>query len=304
METKEKIVVTGALGYSGKVIAEKLLEKNYQVKTITNSLNKPNPFGNKIEMDSFNFNEPKKLIAALTGYDVLINTYWVRFNHNNFNHSTAVANTKILFDCAKKAGIKKIVHVSITNPSVNSELEYFKGKGDLEAYLKALGVNYAIIRPAVLFGKEDILINNIAWVIRHLPIFGVYGKGDYKIQPIHVDDFADLIINECFNTTNATINAIGPETFTYKELVKTIMDIINVKKRIINTAPYLGYLAGKWVSFLKNDVTITREEIKGLMDNLLYVETIPTGKIKLTDWAKQNHQTLGTTYASELARRK
>ena len=142
METKEKIVVTGALGYSGKVIAEKLLEKNYQVKTITNSLNKPNPFGNKIEMDSFNFNEPKKLIAALTGYDVLINTYWVRFNHNNFNHSTAVANTKILFDCAKKAGIKKIVHVSITNPSVNSELEYFKGKGDLEAYLKALGVNY------------------------------------------------------------------------------------------------------------------------------------------------------------------
>jgi len=137
-----------------------------------------------------------------------------------------------------------------------------------------------------------------------LPIFGVYGKGDYKIQPIHVDDFAEVIIKECFNPANATINAIGPETFTYKELVKTIMDIINVKKRIINTAPYLGYLAGKWVSFLKNDVTITREEIKGLMDNLLYVETIPTGKIKLTDWAKQNHQTLGTTYASELARRK
>ena len=304
METKEKIVVTGALGYSGKVIAEKLLERNYQVKTITNSLNKPNPFGDKIEMDSFNFEKPEKLTAALTGYDVLINTYWVRFNHNNFNHSTAVANTKILFECAKKAGIKKIVHVSITNPSVNSELEYFKGKGDLETYLKALGVNYSIIRPAVLFGKQDILINNIAWVIRHLPIFGVYGKGDYKIQPIHVDDFADLIINECFNTTNTIVNAIGPETFTYKELVKTIMDIINVKKRIINTAPYLGYLAGKWVSFLKNDVTITREEIKGLMDNLLYVETAPTGKIKLTDWAKQNKQTLGTTYASELARRK
>lgn len=304
METKEKIVVTGALGYSGKVIAEKLLERNYQVKTITNSLNKPNPFGDKIEMDSFSFEKPEKLIAALTGYDVLINTYWVRFNHNNFNHSTAVANTKILFDCAKKAGIKKIVHVSITNPSVNSDLEYFKGKGELEVYLKALGVNYSIIRPAVLFGKEDILINNIAWVVRHLPIFGVYGKGDYKIQPIHVDDFADLIINECFNTTNTIVNAIGPETFTYKELVKTIMKIINVKKRIINTAPYLGYLAGKWVSFLKNDVTITREEIKGLMDNLLYVETAPTGKIKLTDWAKQNHQTLGTTYASELARRK
>ena len=304
METKKKIIVTGAFGYSGKVITEKLLAKNNIVKTLTNSLNKPNPFESKIDVASLNFSHPEELIASLQGFDILINTYWVRFNHKKFNHASAVANTKTLFDCAKKAGIKRIIHVSITNPSANSDLEYFKGKGVLEEYLKNTGIDYSIIRPAVLFGRQDILINNIAWMVRHLPIFGVFGKGDYRIQPIHVDDFANIIINECDNNKNAIINAIGPETFTYKELVKRIMDHLKIKKLIINSPPILGYLVGRIISFLKKDVTITRAEIKGLMDDLLYVETPPTGKIKLSNWLIKNKETIGTKYASELSRRK
>ncbi len=304
MKTKEKIIVTGALGYSGKIITEKLLKKNYEVKTLTNSSHKTNPFGNKLKIEPFNFNNPNKLIKSISGFDTLINTYWVRFNHKNFNHSDAVSNTKQLFDCAKAAGIKRIIHVSITNPSTTSNLEYFKGKGVLEDYLQNLNVNYSIIRPAVLFGKEDILINNIAWMIRHLPIFGVFGNGSYKLQPIYIDDFADIIINEISNHNNAIINAIGPETFTYKQLVKTIMDIIHVQKRIINVSPTVGYLAGKLISTIKNDVTITKEEIKGLMDNLLFVDEKATGTTRLTDWLKSNEKTIGIKYANELSRRK
>lgn len=300
---KNKIVITGALGYSGKVITEKLLSYEYQVKTLTNSGNKPNPFGNSIEIAPLGFDQPEKLTASLKGYNVLINTYWVRFNHKKFNHETAVNNTKVLFNCAKEAGIQRIIHVSITNPSSESDLEYFKGKGILENYLQNLGVNYSIVRPAVLFGKQDILINNIAWMVRHLPVFGVFGKGNYKLQPIHVDDFADIIIKEITNTEDTVINAIGPETFSYKELVKNIMNILRIKKMVFNAPPYLGYLAGRLISFLKKDVTITRAEIKGLMNNLLFVKSAPTGKIKLTDWIKENQETIGVNYANELRRR-
>ncbi len=303
MKTKKRIVVTGAFGYSGKTITDYLLSDGYDVKTLTNSTNKPNPFGNKIEVAPLSFGDPQKLTESLTGYDALINTYWVRFNHKKFNHESAVENTKVLFDCAKKAGIKRIIHVSITNPSAESDLEYFKGKGILENYLQNSGINYSIIRPAVLFGKQDILINNIAWMARHLPVFGVFGKGDYKLQPIHVDDFANIIINEINKTENAIINAIGPETFSYKDLVKSIMNILKIKKKVFNAPPYIGYLAGRLISFLKKDVTITRAEIKGLMDNLLYVTTPPTGKIKLTDWVKENQNTIGVNYNSELQRR-
>ena len=303
METK-KIAVTGAFGYSGKYITQKLFEKGYKVKTLTNSPHKKNPFGNKIEVVPLNFQNQDLLTENLSDIDTLINTYWVRFNHRNFNHNQAVDNTKIFFDAAKEAGVKKIIHVSITNPDEHSELEYFKGKGILENYLKEIIPAYAIIRPAVLFGKEDILINNIAWMIRHLPVMGVFGKGDYKLQPIHVEDFANIIVKEIKNPENEIINAIGPETFTYKELVSAIMKNIGIRKRIINTLPQPAYWLGKFISFLKNDVTITKEEINGLMQNLLFVNVKPTGKIRLTEWVKENKNTLGKKYANELSRRK
>ena len=303
MKTK-KIAVTGAFGYSGKYITQKLLEKGYQVKTLTNSAHKKNPFGDKIEVVPLSFENEDLIKENLSDVDVLINTYWVRFNHKRFNHNQAVENTKILFDAAKKAGVKKIIHVSITNPDEYSELDYFKGKGILEKYLKEIMPAYAIIRPAVLFGKEDILINNIAWMIRQFPFMGVFGKGDYKLQPIHVKDFADIIVQEIENPENEIINATGPETFTYKELVVAIMKGIGKQKRIIKISPQFGYWFGKIVSFLKKDVTITKEEIKGLMQNLLFVKDIPTGKIKLTEWVNENRNTLGKKYANELSRRK
>lgn len=303
MKTK-KIAVTGAFGYSGKFVAKKLFNKNHQVLTLTNSKNKPNPFGDKIEVASLDFKNPDKLSKSLKGCDTLINTYWVRFNHKKFNHHEAVNNTKILFDAAKKAGVQKIVHVSITNPDANSKLEYFQGKGELENYLKNLEVSYSIVRPAVLFGENDILINNIAWMIRHLPIMGMFGCGKYKLQPIHVDDFAEIIVEESENMKNNIVNAIGAETYTYKELIRTIMEIIDVKKLIICAPPILGYLVGKRISKKQNDVTITIPEIRGLMANLLFVDELPTGKTKLSEWAKENKNTLGVEYASELSRRK
>ncbi len=299
----KKIIVTGALGYSGKVISEKLIERGFSVKTLTNSLHKPNPFGKNLEIASFNFDRPDELIKSMESYDTLVNTYWVRFNHKSFNHQDAVKNTKILIDTAREAGIKRFVHVSITNPDKNSNLEYFRGKGELEEYLVTSGLSYSIVRPAVLFGRGDILINNIAWMVRHLPVFGVFGDGGYKLQPIHIDDFAQVLIDEAQSAVNHTINAIGVETYTYKQLVQTIMEILSISKPIISVPPFLGYLAGKIISSLKGDVTITREEIKGLMDNLLYVSDNALGKTKLSEYILENKDSIGKIYANELERR-
>jgi NADH dehydrogenase len=299
-----KIAITGAFGYTGKYVAERLLAQNKEVVTLTNSGNRKNMFGNKIAASPFHFDKPDMLIQSLKGTDVLVNTYWVRFNHKTFQHAEAVDNTKILFMAAKEAGIKKVVHVSITNPSLNSDLEYFKGKAVLEEALKESGMSYSIVRPAVIFGKEDILINNIAWVIRHLPLFGVYGKGDYKLQPIYVEDMADLIVREIFNPQNTIVNAIGSETYEYKDLVRMISEKIGVRRRIIEVSPWFGYIAGKIVSRFKGDLTITREEIKGLSDGLLYVaDAPPAGKTKLSEWIEKHKDSVGVHYANELSRR-
>jgi NADH dehydrogenase len=295
--------VTGAFGYSGKYIAKRLIAEDRKVITITNSLQRKNPFGSKLQVFPFNFENPQKLKETLEGVSVLYNTYWVRFNHKTFTYADAVQNTETMFNAAIEAGVKRIVHISITNPSKDSHLEYFSGKARLEQTLKETGISYAILRPTVLFGKEDILINNIAWGLRYLPVFGVFGNGNYKLQPIYVDDLANLAVQKGRETDNSVINAIGPETFTYRELVKTVSEIIGKRRPIVSVPPVFGYAAGWVIGKIVNDVMITKEEIEGLMANLLYVESPPTGITKLTNWAKKHSETLGLKYTSELARR-
>ena len=300
----ETHAVTGALSYSGKYIAHKLIKNNLKVITLTNSPHKPNPFGDKIKVLPLSFNNEELLIKNLQQVDVLYNTYWVRFDHKRFTHSTAVDNTLKLFKAAKKAGVKRIVHFSITNPDENSHLPYFKGKAVLEKALINSGISYSILRPTVLFGKEDILINNICWMIRKFPFFGVFGKGDYKLQPIFIEDMAELAVNEGSKSENNIINAIGMETFTYRELVKALMNSIDIQKPIIGINPRLAFFIGKIFNWFVNDIVITKEEIDGLTNNLLYVTTEGVGDTLLTQWAKENKYILGKKYANELKKRK
>ncbi len=305
MPPQELHVVTGAFGYTGKYIATRLLNEGQRVRTLTNSVNRTNPFGGKVEAYPFNFDAPEKLVECLRGAKVLYNTYWVRFNYKtDFKHALAVENTLKLFDAAKLAGIQRIVHTSITNPSEDSPLEYFSGKAKLERALTESGLSYAIFRPTVVFGPEDILINNIAWTLRHLPVFGVFGNGEYKLQPIFVDDFAGLAVAQGASHENRIVDAIGPETFSYRELVRTIGEIVGARRPIISVPPWLGYAVGSAISRMQGDVFITREEIEGLMQGLLFTQSPPAGTTALTGWGKGNAATLGVKYASELARRK
>ena len=296
--------VTGAFGYSGKYVAQRLLEQGRAVITLTNSVNRVNPFGERVKAFPFNFDQPDELAESLAGVEVLYNTYWVRFNHKTFTHADAVRNTITLFQAAKKAGVRRLVHVSITNPMEDSPREYFSGKARLERALIESCMSYAILRPTVVFGREDILVNNIAWALRRFPVFGVFGDGQYRLQPIYVEDLAELAVREGQGTENKIINAIGPETFTYRGLVETIGKIIGKPRPIMSLAPGLGYIVSKMVGWYVRDEFITMEEIKGLMADLLYVDAPPAGQTKLTDWATQHREGLGRQYASELARRR
>lgn len=298
-----RAAITGAFGYSGRYITERSLIAGYSVTTLTNSLNRENPLGQRVKAFPFNFDHPDRLADSLRGTDVLINTYWVRFNHRLFTHRQAVANSKILFQAAKDAGVRRIVHVSITNPDIHSNLTYFSGKAEVEAALTSSGVSYCILRPAVLFGKEDVLINNIAWSLRHFPVFGVFGKGDYKLQPIYVDDLAAAAVEKATGERNEIVSAIGPERFTYRGLVEMIGRTIGVKRLVISVPPLLGYWVCRIAGLFVRDVIITRDEIRGLMENRLSVDAPPLGSTKLTEWVERHKDTLGRHYTSEMARR-
>lgn len=295
--------VTGALGYSGRYIARRLLDAGHRVITLTGAVHREDPFGGRVRAYPFNFDQPQRLAESLKGVKVLYNTYWVRFNHRSFTHAQAVENTRVLFAAAREAGVGRIVHVSITNPSADSDLEYFQGKATLEAALRETGIPYSILRPTVLFGKEDILINNIAWMLRRFPVFGVFGNGSYRLQPIYVDDLARLAVEHGTRTDRVTVDAIGPETFTYRRLVEGIGRIIGKPRPIISIPPSVGYGCSVVMGWFLGDVVVTRAEIEGLMRGLLCVDSPPAGTTLLTEWAAAHSSSLGVRYASELARR-
>ncbi len=296
-------VVTGALGYTGKALTQRLLADGLRVRTLTNSPSRPNPFGDRLEIHPLAFDNPDALARSLQGATVLHNTYWVRFNHRLFTFEQAVANTKRLFDAARQAGVQRIVHVSILNAEKADDLAYYKGKHELEGALRASGIPHSILRPGVLFGRGDILVNNIAWLLRRFPIFGLFGDGSYKLRPLHVDDMAALMHAHAAMTGNLSADAVGPETFTFRALVEQTAQIIGVRKPIVSMNETIGYLASKLINPFVGDIIITWEEILGLMRDLLDSKQPAAGPTRLTDWAQQHRGTLGLKYASEVGRR-
>ena len=213
-----------------------------------------------------------------------------------------MANSKVLFSAAAEAGVRRLVHVSITNPSLDSKLPYFRGKAVLEAALKETGLSHAILRPAVIFGKEDILINNIAWLLRRFPIFAIPGNGAYRLQPIYVEDMADLAVAAGRAADNQLVDAIGPETFTFDELVRAIAANVGSRTWITHAPPGLALFVSRFISRFVNDVLLTRDEVDGLLADLLVTDSPPAGTTRLSDWMRENAATLGSRYASELKR--
>jgi len=297
-----KIAVTGAFSYSGKYIAKHLLERGEEVFTLTNHPDRPDPFNGKVKTVPLNFANESELIQSLRGADVLVNTYWIRFDKGSNTQPKAVENTKILVSAAAKAGVKRIVHISITNPSPASHLPYFWGKAANEKAVIDSGMSYAILRPTVLFGREDILINNIAWLLRRLPVFGLPGNGSYKLSPVYVDDLAQLAVDSVYRTDKYIWDAVGPDELTFKQTVELIAKTIGISRPLIPLPPRLALLAAQVLSLFLGDVMLTPEEVDGLMANLLISKEPARCQTSLKDWLAENKSTVGKIYASEIAR--
>lgn len=297
-----KIAVTGAFSYSGKYITRHLLKRGEEVITLTGHPDRPDPFEGKVKAYPLNFEDETELTESLRGVDTFFNTYWVRFDRGENTQPRAVENTRVLVRAAVRAGVQRIVHISITNPSPDSNLPYFWGKAANEQSVIESGIPYAILRPTVLFGKEDILINNIAWLLRRFPFFAIPGDGRYRLQPVYVDDLAELAVDFGYTQDNVIWDAVGPDIFTFQELVRLIGQTLGLSRGLIHVPPRFALATAQFLSLFVGDVLLTPEEVEGLMAGLLVSDQPPRCKTHLADWLRENKESLGKHYASELER--
>jgi len=302
MKPLSKICVTGAYGFSGRYIAEKFISNGYETITLTGHPETPSSRAPQIKAFPFDFLNVSKMKSHLEGCDVFINTYWVRFDYRQVTFERAVRNSFALIDAARLAGVRRFIHISITNAHAQSVLPYFRGKGLVEEYLRESGLSYAILRPAVIFGDEDILINNLAYILRRFPLFTIPGQGDYQLQPIFVADLAEICFREALSDKDITLDAIGPETFTFRELVRLVCTVLEKPRLIIPVPAKIAFFLVRALSLWLGDNLLTWDEIQSLSSNLLCTSSQPSAFTRLSQWLIEHKDTIGIHYASELKR--
>lgn len=296
-------LVTGAFSYSGARIAQGLLERGRGVRTLTFHPDRPHPLQEHVHALQYRFDDPIALTRSLEGVTTLYNTYWVRFDHGNVTFSGAVANSRALFHAARRAGVMRIVHLSIANPSVDSPLPYYRGKALVEHALAEVGVQFSVVRPTWIFGGErEILANNIAWILRHMPLFAIPGDGQYPVQPIHIDDLARICLHAADAENDLIVDAAGPETLSFAQLVQSVRRATGSRAPILHLPPMAIASAARALGLLVGDVVLTAHEIKGLTAGLLVSHHPPLGQIAFTDWLDDHSRSLGQSYANELQR--
>jgi nucleoside-diphosphate-sugar epimerase len=294
-------VVTGAFSYSGRFVAEQLLERGRDVRTLTNHPRPDDPRATRIPSYPLNFSDDAALVTALTGTDTLYNTYWVRAAHGGLTHSLAVENTRRLIEAVRRAGARRIVQTSIANPTASTS-SYYRGKAALEEAVRSSGLSYAIVRPTLLFGEGDVLINNIAWLLRHLPVFAIPGNGRYRLQPMHVKDHARLLVEVGSQAADVVVDSAGPEIFTFDELVHLLRRAMRVRTLVVRVPPVLAMAGATMAGRALRDMLLTREELDDLMHDILVSREPPQGTTRLTDWLTLHRDDVGRHYASELER--
>jgi NADH dehydrogenase len=295
-------VVTGAFGYTGRHITQLLLDRGDDVRTLTNDGPDDDQFGGRVGSLPLRFDRPDDLVASLDGADVLFNTYWVRFERGAVTFDRAIRNSYVLLDAARAAGVRRIVHVSITNPFVDPSLPYFRGKAAVEDAVVASGLPFGIVRPTVVFGGNDVFINNLAWLLRTSPVFPIPGRGNYRLQPVSVFDVADLCVAAADAPGNVTIDAAGPEIFTFRELLDLIRHAVGSRAVLVPVPPAVALTCARIISPFLHDVVLTKGELRGLQRELIVSPSPPTGRVSFRTWLDENADMLGRTYASELDR--
>ena len=296
-------LVTGAFSYTGSHIAARLLQEGRSVKTLTFHPDRAHPLHASVEACRYRFDDPAALTRSLDGVSTLYNTFWVRFDHGSTSFANAIESSRMLFHAARNAGVERIVHVSIANPSIDSPLPYFRGKALVEYALAEAGVPYSIVRPTWVFGGErDVLANNIAWILRRMPLIAVPGSGEYPVQPVHVEDLARICVEAARFTGDTVIDAAGPERMAFSELVACVRSALEARSPIVHVPPPLMALAARALGLFVRDVVLTPEEIKGLMAGLLVSHDPPLGQIAFSDWLDEHKASVGRSYANELDR--
>jgi uncharacterized protein YbjT (DUF2867 family) len=300
--SESRVAVTGSFGFTGRALTERLLVAGHEVVTLSRRSGAGDPLASRITVRRLPSERPDELASALTGVDTLFNTYWLRFPRGGATFEAAVASSAALLAAAREAGVRRVVHVSVVNAAADAETPYVRAKAALESVVRSSGMEWAIVRPTLTYGPGDILINNLAWALRRFPVYGLPGLGRSTVQPVHVDDVARICVEAAGGDPGRVLDAAGPETLTYRDLVRLVRDAIGSRSIVVPMPGPVVLATAKLIGLFVRDVVLTRDEIRELTSSLLTSHEPPRGTIRISEWVREHADSLGRRWSSELQR--
>jgi NADH dehydrogenase len=243
----KEVCVLGGSGFVGSAIVAKLDAAGYSVKVLTRRRDAakhlfllPN-----VQVEECNVHDYQALNSALRGADVVINLLGIlhQSRHSTFNaihHQLPAQLAKICVDL----NIERLIQMSSLRAGKNAPSQYLRSKGAGEAVLAEFNrkLNITIFKPSVIFGRGDGFINLFAMLIKTLPVV-MLAKPDAKFQPVWVEDVATCFVESIANdaTYGQTYELAGPKVYTFRELVKTVMNALHVQRPIVGLNDTLSY---------------------------------------------------------------
>ena len=237
------ILVTGATGFIGRVLVRQLSETGEQVRVLLRSSpNSPRlPRGVPVEVAVVSLNDERGVHAALRGVDQIYHLASAGSQGRRGNLlNTDIEGTRVLAQVAKDAGIQRLIYLSHIGADRASAFPIQKAKGIAEEHIRRSGVPYTIIRSSIVFGPEDRFTNNLARLLRVVPVFfPIPSDGRSLLQPLWVEDLVTCLMWALQNSemVNQTYEIGGGEYFTLRQVLETLMDVTHTRRVLVPLPP-------------------------------------------------------------------
>ena len=275
-------LIFGASGQIGRHLIRKLTKNNYRVTAVTRSLHqkgyilKTQANAGYIDVVEANIFDEKKLRDLISKTDICINLIGILFEKkkNTFKNIHIIFPTLISKIC-KEYNLQQFVHLSALGIDEAKESNYAKSKLNAEINIKKNFSNATILRPSVVYSVDDNFTTKFMTLLSRLPIFPLYYKGNTKFTPIHCSDLTEIIYKVISNEiTSITIECVGPEIISLKDILQRLLKIIEKKRLFIPLPLLIAKIFARFFQIFPNPL-LTLDQL-----NLLKYDNVASGKYK------------------------
>ena len=281
MKPKE-ILVFGASGQIGRHLIRKLTKNNYKVVAVTRNIHQKgyilktqaNPgYLEIVELPYFNIEKINNLLEECS---ICINLIGILFEkRKNYFKNIHTDFPDLLSKLSAEKNIEKLIHISSLGVEKSLDSNYAISKLEGENKVKKNFDRVVVLKPSIVYSVDDNFTTNFMTLLNRLPIMPLYYEGKTKFTPIHVTDLAEIIFNVVEGKTNEqTIECVGPEILSFKEIILKLLKTIDKKKLLIPLPITIAKITAKIFEIMPNPL-ITLDQIK-----LLKYDNIPSGKYK------------------------